>query len=711
MSYYAFTGLLNFLTAGAISIFLLSFHRNNPPAKIFALFSLSVTQWSLFYWLWLISSSAKQADFFMRTCMIGVLFMPSIFFHFINVFIQHRIRNIFNYYNYLFSCLCALLVYTPIYAKTGSGFREIHYWLLPGPLFHLALIHFVVLIVFSLFLLARELFRSKGIRKNQLLYIFIGTSIGYLAGSTNFFYWYRIPIPPVLNILVSFYVIFVTYAIVKYRLMDIEIFLKRSLGGFVFITLSFLIGVPLIYLIDHFVFNVHVKAVTLVFLFGIIIPMFLRLKLRSELSLEQLFFKERFNYRQTLNEIGKAVGSKVQMNDLLGFIRDNLTSSMDLKNSSILLKDDNHYVPVLTHGFQEGEISLLNIDLENPLVNQLHEQRTILIKEELKQKAHNNYQELIKIMDQIKSEVTIPVFSKNDLIAICNIGKSGFEYSYSSEDVLALETFSSQLSVALDNARAYKEIADLNATLEQKVKERSEQLIQTQKLASLGRLVAGIAHHINNKINPPIQGAAILKKSLRRLKDNPAAAEETLSDMEVAVEAIDEELKKVKTIVDDLLISSRQISTQYQFSPLDLNAALQSVVRVIRTECLDRVRIHEAYAEALPKIKGDLARLDDVFMNILKNALDAIPEKGNIWIKTWKENRYVCTSIRDDGIGIAEENLNKIFDFFFTTKEVGRGTGLGLSVSYATVKDHGGEIRVSSKPGEGTQFMIELPMV
>ncbi len=253
-------------------------------------------------------------------------------------------------------------------------------------------------------------------------------------------------------------------------------------------------------------------------------------------------------------------------------------------------------------------------------------------------------------------------------------------------------------------------LQDLTANLEHKVQERTNQLIHAQKLASLGQLVAGIAHHINNKINPPIQGAVILEKALTKLKNNEATLQEVMPKMQVAIDAIRNELRVVKNIIDDLLISSRQGSLVLKVAPMDVNAALQSTVRMLRTLCLERIGFHESYDEKLPTIEGDFTRLQDVFMNLLKNAIAAIPNKGNIWIETTQVDSKVSVLIKDDGVGIPKENVSKIFDFFFTTKDVGSGTGLGLSVSYATVKEHGGDILVQSSVRNGSTFTVLLPI-
>jgi signal transduction histidine kinase len=123
----------------------------------------------------------------------------------------------------------------------------------------------------------------------------------------------------------------------------------------------------------------------------------------------------------------------------------------------------------------------------------------------------------------------------------------------------------------------------------------------------------------------------------------------------------------------------------------------------------DRIVVHQEFGR-IPNVMGLAGQLNQVFMNLLANAGEAIAGPGEVWIKTWQQGERVYVSIRDSGPGIPPENLGKIFDPFFTTKEVGKGTGLGLAIAYGIVEKHGGEIRVESQPGEGACFIISLPV-
>lgn len=685
--------------------FILLNSQKSLPAKIFGSISLSAAFWSLFYFLWQISPTIELADLFMRTCMIGVVLMPPMFYHFASVLLNRPKDKSFILANYILSLLIIAFIYTPYYAKEGTPFLSFQYWLLPGPLFHLSIVQFVSLVIYSQALLILKAKKSKGIIKKQYLYFILGTTVAYISGTLNFLCWYRIPLEPYLNIGVSFYAIFVGYGILKFRLMGIEVFLKQSFGYIVFLFISIIISFPVLYYLNYFIENQFIFIFTSILFFSILMPILLQIKIRTQLNLEQLLFKKRHDYRNALTDIGKAIATKIQMNELIKYIIKSFSESMDVDNLSILINQNNMYCPI-----NNQKNNKLILKKDSALIEYLLTTHSALIKQELEDQKSNLSKEIINKLEQLKAEVIVPIYIKEELAALLIIGKRSYEYFYNQEDIQALETFSSQLAIALDNAKAYKEIEDLNATLEDKVKERSDQLIQVKKLASLGQLAAGIAHHINNKINPPIQAQTIIKENIDEiLKQNNLSDSDAAKQINTALNIIKSDLNVVKTIVNDLLTSSRKAPSNVELEYLDFNELLKKTVRIIKTDCVDRVKIHEDYEQNLPPIKGDMTRLEDVFMNLLKNALEAISHKGDIWVKTWQDSKSVFASIQDNGTGIAQEDMEQIFDFFFTTKEIGSGTGLGLSVSYATVKEHQGDINVTSSPDEGTKFVIQLP--
>jgi signal transduction histidine kinase len=226
-----------------------------------------------------------------------------------------------------------------------------------------------------------------------------------------------------------------------------------------------------------------------------------------------------------------------------------------------------------------------------------------------------------------------------------------------------------------------------------------DQLVQSEKLASLGQLAAGVAHELNNPLGTILLYSDIL------LKD--AGPE---SQMREDLEVIVEETKRCKGIVAALLEFARQ--NQVVARPTDLNALILSVIEVERKRYEDKpVEISHKLVAELPKIQADYAQIMQVLVNLIENAVDAMPTGGKVMVRTLKEPAGMVTiEIVDNGTGISSEDLKKLFTPFFTTKPIGMGTGLGLPIVYGIVKMHRGQIVVRSEVNQGTTFIIQLPI-
>jgi two-component system NtrC family sensor kinase len=236
--------------------------------------------------------------------------------------------------------------------------------------------------------------------------------------------------------------------------------------------------------------------------------------------------------------------------------------------------------------------------------------------------------------------------------------------------------------------------------MQRELEETHMKLLQSEKMSSLGKLAAGIAHEINN----PLGGIMIFANMmLEEMEEN----EERSDDLKRIVS----EATRCKNIVKGLLEFSRQTDSKMELN--DLNRLLEQGMALLENQSIfHNIKIVKDFDKALPLVNCDSARLSQVFINFILNAVDAMGKKGTFTIKTnyKKDKNTAVIEFTDTGCGIPEEIINKIFDPFFTTKEVGEGTGLGLSMSYGIIKDHGGTIDIRSKVGEGTTFIIELPV-
>ena len=295
---------------------------------------------------------------------------------------------------------------------------------------------------------------------------------------------------------------------------------------------------------------------------------------------------------------------------------------------------------------------------------------------------------------------------------------------------------------------AYKEVADKEKALRQTFQELStahetlkttqNQLVQSEKLASVGHLAAGVAHEINNPVGFISSNMEILEQYIadyaKVLKMADHLKESVEQEDLAKAKSIVEEINKLKEeinldyIIDDtnkLLQHNRNGIDRIQkivtdlrtFSREDKNVmervkieeVIESILTIVQNEIKYKAKLEKNYGDT-PLIECNPQRLGQVFINLLVNALHAIEGTGTITINTYKQDEFVCVDVRDTGKGIPPENLNKIFDPFFTTKPAGQGTGLGLSVSYEIIKKHSGRMTVRSTVGEGTTFTVMLPI-
>jgi two-component system NtrC family sensor kinase len=267
-----------------------------------------------------------------------------------------------------------------------------------------------------------------------------------------------------------------------------------------------------------------------------------------------------------------------------------------------------------------------------------------------------------------------------------------------------------------------KEIEIYNRTLEEKIIERTRelentqaQLLQSEKMVAIGQLAAGVAHELNN----PLGG--ILGYAQFALEKIQKAGEGGLTENQIQafiryLKDIEAQSRRCKAIVQNLLRFSRT-SKGTDFTDIDINEAIDDTLTFVEHQLMmNQMRLIKKLEKNLPTIKGNPGQLQQVFTNIIINAMHASPADSVIIIETrlapplGEFHGAVEIAISDQGHGISEENLNKLFEPFFTTKDVGKGTGLGLSVSYGIIKEHGGEIKVKSQPEQGTTFTVIIPL-
>jgi two-component system NtrC family sensor kinase len=270
------------------------------------------------------------------------------------------------------------------------------------------------------------------------------------------------------------------------------------------------------------------------------------------------------------------------------------------------------------------------------------------------------------------------------------------------------EAAEARAAVVVELAQSNRELQESNRRL----KETQAQLIQNAKMASLGQLVAGIAHEINNPLAFVVNNLFIVESGLDALgpEMEPHLSEcsfEKLRKARARLGEMREGLDRVKELVLDLRTFSRL--DEGEFQTVDVVDTIDAVLLLLKCKINGRIRVEKHYAAART-LYCYAGRLHQVLMNLIGNAVDAIVGEGEIVIATSQTPEAFRISIRDNGAGIPEAIRSKIFDPFFTTKPIGQGTGLGLAISYGIVQDHGGSIEVQSEEGVGTEFIVKIPL-
>lgn len=331
---------------------------------------------------------------------------------------------------------------------------------------------------------------------------------------------------------------------------------------------------------------------------------------------------------------------------------------------------------------------------------------------------------LIPTLIYVSNRVVKPIHALVEAAQKMESGEAvGVKGGSETEIGILIEAFN-KMSKNISTARREleKKIAEVEKA-NAELKSTQSTLIHSAKMASVGQLVAGVAHELNNPIGFIYSNMSHLREYAEKLKLVLDTAEKKPNDLikikkQVDFDYIIEDLPKLIASCEDGARRTRDIVTglrnfsrldEAQLKRADIHEGLKNTIKLLSGELKNRIKVHEDY-QPVKEVRCYVSQLNQVFMNIISNAAQAIEKSGQIWIKTWQEGSWAYVSIKDSGPGIDKKNLDKIFDPFFTTKEVGRGTGLGLSISYGIIQKHGGDISVESQLGHGAQFTIKLPL-
>lgn len=597
-----------------------------------------------------------------------------------------------------------------------------------GPLFWGFLTLSYGQIALAVLFLTRATFRpGNALHKKQAAILVGATLLVFMGHVIRVLFPHLLAVDPSL-LSITFSGILYAYGVLRYRLLGLSVILNRAVVyGLTWIVLAAVIFVALSLLPPAW----HTWPAWKLGLIALLAFGLLRVAHVSvENLIERSLNRGHGAYQQAVQEFMEQLTSVTGSDQLLPGVVDFIVETMYAQNGAIIVQDQmtGDYTLRYSRGPVGSEEPKYPAD--DPFFVYLRGLKWGEVLERAQVTAHPRYHDIRNVAEERlrrwQAEVCLVLKVQDELVGVMTFGQRIGGRAYGRSDIRLFSQVARQMAISVYNVLYYDtivvaqhQLASLNEELERRVQERTQRLeerteelsganeelrqaqqklVQSEKLAAIGELAAGVAHEINNPVGVILGFSQLLQ---RRLSPGDPFAE--------PLATIERESLHCKQIVQNLLDFSRM--GEPRLLELDLHQTLEATCQLLEYQLSKgKIQLIKNYAPDLPKIVADPHQMRQVFVNVLLNAYQAMPQGGRLEIRTWINGNQVAVAVSDEGVGIPPEHLGRIFDPFFTTKGPGEGTGLGLSVSYGIVQRHKGHIEVESTEGQGSTFTIHLPL-
>jgi signal transduction histidine kinase len=708
MSFLALSGLINFLACLSVGSFVLLKNPYSEKNRSYFYLNSSVALYSFGYFLWQLSGDAVSALFWFKILTIGIILINVTFLHFVFAFIgvfQKRKIELFFYY---LLCLIFIILNISLLLYTGVEKRhDLGFWPTPTSLFNVYLIFWFYLCFYGFGWLIRGMHITTGTPKEQIKYFTLAAILGFAGGATNWPMWYKIYFPPNFNILVAVYILTVSYAIVRYRLMNIRIAITRT--SIFLIVFAFVMWVP-------FYVGYETKSWVLSALFMAIFasggPMIHRL---LQLKAENILMAQQKRYQKALLNAGKGMVREHDLNKLMRLIVRVVKVTVKIEFVGAFLKDrEKGCFRLVTVRGLSGLPDFFTLPLDHPLARVIEEKQDPVSYEEINPSIDDAFVKSIHLV--------VPSFgSDGELLAFLVLGEKADQSVYTQDDIDVFRILSHQASLAVENCMFVEE-----------TKESQRRLFQAEKLASIGGMADGVAHQIKNRLNHFSIASGEAQYEIQDfVKAHPEMVEQspdlkkTFDYLAKIAQSLIENVKRTNSVIQGILNYARVEEKDTFFSTFAFSDILNLSLELLRVK--HEIAVFPLTVEVDPNFEmyGVKAQIMEAVYNILDNCYEAVQEKFkyhlspedqdkfqyDIHLKITQEPAKVIIEIHDNGIGIKEEDYHKIFAPFFTTKSSYKsGSGIGMYVVKRMVEEnHKGKVTFQSEYMKGTYFRIELP--
>lgn len=677
MNYFSFSGALNFLTSTVVLLLVVARGKKTIVEITFILFCANIGLWSLFYLLWLLSTSPNMALVMTRAFMMGAIFIPFFYFHFIAVFSGEGFRQRrWIRWGYIFGAVLALSNFGPGVVRGVEPRMGFAHWPIPGPLFHFHLALFATYLLRFIGILVKHVKKRIGNEREQFKYLLLGTAIGFGGGMTNYLLWYGVPLKPYANSFVSIYVAIIAYSILRYRLMDINL-AARNLTLHLFFGL--IISIPAVF-VTFFVDSAFISGLVIV-LISLLGPYFF-VRFRDNLlnAVDRLpVFRGRFLSFEDLQIKLHAINNSQNPQRLYQILTKILREVFSPRQISVLARDQQkrYFLVKESHGLSPADRTFLSLAISSPIVDFFEKKREILVKENIASLFHRGQQSVVSVeMNYLHAVVAVPIFSRNSLQLIVCLGEKETGSIYNDLDLAHLtaiargseHTLTSIQSGIMNEQMTAVWAHDLMKPFTPK---GSFHIIKKILSGHLGP----IGPSIRSALELILEDAAFVLQNLGRLL-HPGSLDE-LHRRPVP-------------------LSSVYLRVQEKYSPMAAEAGVQFQVSSPPQDVL---------------VICDASMIEHrVLSNLIENALRHTASGGGIKCAYQLRAETFVGMVQDTGEGIREEDFGKIFEQGNQLNPANKGlAGLGLFSVKSVCEAHGGKVWFESIYGKGTTFFFELP--
>ena len=543
-----------------------------------------------------------------------------------------------------------------------------------------------------------ELYRNakmqSGVKRIQLMYILFATIVMYAAGTTYFLYIYNLRVWPITDTIVALSNLVITYAIVRHKLMDIEVIIKKTLVFAGLFIASYAVFSSFAYLgsmiFENVVQNRWIALIPSVFIIVLILRP-LETFLRN--ATDKYLFQKAYDYRRLLRTFADEVLTVLDLDILLNLTVNKLVEIIKLKNASIFLFDDETDTSriVASAGTENLNQLLKNKD---ELVAHMRKRGEYIVREDLDYKKQIDSGIKDKT-DEMQAVLVIPLMHHKDMVGILALGKKKSDEEFTQDDIDILFPLARTLSIAITNAQLFEKLSEAQA-----------QAAQREKMAVIGTLSAGINHEICNPLGIARGQCEMFLLNLQEGIYQDKSSNELLDKAQEIMQKVINETDRATVITRKLSSFAKPAKGEIK-DDVNVEEEINKVVSLVEHDLkLDDIIVEKYIQKDMPHVAADSKQIQEIFFNIIRNAAQSIDGEGKVIIRALSDNKKVYIDIEDTGIGINKKNLDRIFNPFFTTKEPGKGTGLGLFIVKQIVERNNGSISVNSEPENGTIFSL-----